>query len=1118
MIKRKRSARHHPSMLHVGFRVPRRYGIAKISRVLGATLAVLLLASVMSAAGLYFLLRGESLENSTLNQSIETNIQRFLGPDYVIDLGRTAVAFDGLLSVASTDVHILRAVDHKQVSTLGRVLVGVRPLSLLYGEPQIDSVVIEDSVLEAGLLPIPANAPVHDIDTALRTMGKGLASLGSQFASERFRLFRFSNVRVSGLGKRGPGEVLIKDLEVRFRRDNGLKLEGELATTHSRAYLDGSYSVSRDGSAMLDFDASGIGLRDWLPDPLERAKGPIGWDGKLSARATLVFAPDGEPQEPEIKLSVGHSTLRAGRYATTTIKDLQLNLRLMPSRNQIELVPSLLSAGNFNARLIGGVRPVDEGLGYAGPLQFELIADPAAGTPTFVGETSQPGAIRLSGTFDRKKKLLDIPTIEARIGKDQAVGSASIGFGGETPSIAAAAASDGLSIAAIKQFWPYWIAPPARKWALRNVIGGRATSITIDARIPSGIVGRFRQGKKMKPEEFKLHADFSGVRLDTFGELPAIRNAAGSFDITGMTASAHINSGRIFLPDDRTVEVSSGDFRIGDFGERPAHAEVHIAGDGELRAVAEIAAARPLDVPARVDMRAGQLSGKADVDVVARFPLTPKIDPKSVEWSAILELDDAASSKKIQGHAVANGKLHIEATPKEVRIKGTAAVDGITTRIAMTEPVGNSGVKSEREFTALVDEKARAKMGLDLGEIITGNMEVQIKTDKNGAERQVIDLKDAELNLPWIGWTKGQGIEATASFKLRNKDGTTHLDDFYLEGEGFSAVGSLAFDKKGIVSADLANVTLNEGDLLSVQLKRKGKTYNIRAEGQRYDARGLINKLIHEGGFVEAQGSNSIVLTANIGTVRGFGGRSINGVSMSYGAVNGWFDNLSLRGTFSQSEYVSLVASTSNKVTTFEVDTTDAGATLGMVDVYRHMSGGRMLARLTRTAGGPFKGPVNITNFLVEDEPRLKSLVSDPSQIDIDRGANADAIRERLSHMKTNRAHFQEGKAVIEKGGDYFRVTDGVLRGTQIGFTFDGLLYDPDNHMSLSGTFMPGMGISRAIGLIPVVGELFGNGRDTSLIGITFRLTGLAKNPTIEVNPVSIVAPGVFRKVFEFSN
>ncbi len=1107
-------------MRQSGFRIPRRYGIAKAMRILGATLAVLVLALIMSAAGLYFLLRGESLENSTLNLSIEANIQRLVGPDYVVDLGRTAVAFDGLLSVAGTDVRILRAVDRQPVSTFGRVLVGVKPLSLLRQEPQIDAVEIEDSTLDARLLPLPASAPVHDLEELLRRIGDGVSDLGGQFARERFRLFRFSNVRITGLdiGRREPDDILVEKLVVRFRRDSGLKIRGELSTKHSQALIDSSYAVARDGSRQLKFAAEGIGLRDWLPDPMEREVGPIGWDSKASVDAKLIYKPDGTPLDPEIKLSFGPGTLRAGRYATTQLNDLSLNLQIMASRNQIELLPSMLSAGHFDARMIGGVRPVDAEQGYAGPLQFELIADPAAGTPTVVGEPSQPGALKLAGTYHRRQKLLDISDIDVRIGKDRAVGSASIGFRGETPSIAAAAASDGLSIAAIKQFWPYWVAPPARDWALRNVVGGRATSITVDARIPGGLIGRFHKGAKMEPDQFKLRADFSGVRLDTFGELPAIRDAAGTFDINGMAVSAHMQSGSIFLPNDSAVEVTSGNFAIEDFGERPARAEVRIAGSGALRSIAEVAAARPLDVPARIQMRPEQFSGEGHVDVVARFPVTREIGRKDVDWSAILELDGAGSTEKIQGRLISGADVHIEATPVQIRVMGKADIDGVPTRVEMTEPMAGSTGPREREFTALVDEKARAKMGLKLDPIVTGDMEVKIKQDKSGAEIHVIDLKKAEVTLPWLGWVKGQGIDASASFKLVSKSGITHLDDFYLEGEGFSAVGSLVFDKKGVVSADFANVTLNKGDVLSVQIKRDDKVYRVKAEGPRYDARGLINKLMHEGGFGDAQGDTSVVVTANIGTVLGFGGAAMNGVSMSYGAVNGWFDNLSMRGTFSQSEYASIVASTSNRETTFEIDTTNAGAALRMVDVYRKMNGGRMLARLSRTAGGPFKGPVNITNFVVENESRLKSLVSDPAQVQVERGANGDAIRERLRRMETNRATFQEGKAIIEKGEDFFRIEDGVLRGTQIGFTFDGLLYDANRHMSLSGTFMPGMGLSRAIGLIPVVGELFGNGRDTSLIGITFRLSGPAKNPNIEINPVSIVAPGVFRKVFEFNN
>ncbi|EHS53329.1 hypothetical protein PDO_4287, partial [Rhizobium sp. PDO1-076] len=36
------------------------------------------------------------------------------------------------------------------------------------------------------------------------------------------------------------------------------------------------------------------------------------------------------------------------------------------------------------------------------------------------------------------------------------------------------------------------------------------------------------------------------------------------------------------------------------------------------------------------------------------------------------------------------------------------------------------------------------------------------------------------------------------------------------------------------------------------------------------------------------------------------------------------------------------------------------------------------------------------------------------------------------------------------------------------------------------------------------------------LLGITFKLTGAVERPNLVINPLSIIAPGVFRQIFEF--
>jgi len=1100
-------------------RVPRRSRAMRALRVVGATMVVLLLAAVMSTIGLYFLLRGDSLGDSSLNRSIVANIERLLGPQFSIDLGGTAVAFDpnGLLSVAGNEVRVMRATDRQPVSTLKRVVVGVRPLSLLARDPQVDAIIIEDTVLDFAILPLmPSAGPIVDLKEMLARIGRDFARLGDQFANERFRLVRLKDVTLRGvtLGRRDPTDVHVSELRLRFRNKSQLTLDAKIETGTSSIELEARYRLAGADGASVEFTAGGINLREWLGDPYAD-EGPVGWDGIASIEGTMAFAPDGSPLEPKLTVNLTPGDLRVGHISTTRVRDAHFNLRILPDRNQIELDQSNWIAGEFRARLIGGLRPVDEKLGYSGPIEFELIANPAAGSPTVAGEESMPIALRLGGRIDVGRKLIDMSTITVFSGEDRAEGSASIVFGGPTPAIAAAGQSQGMPVAVVKQIWPFWLAAPARDWAFRNIHGGRLTNIALEAAIPAGIIGRIRFGARMAPEHFRMAADFGDVRFNSFGELPQISDATGKVELLGMGFRADLIKGEVIQPDVAPVALHASSFAIADYAQRPAQAEVHVSAEGDAGAVALISAAKPLDVPRRINMTAGQLSGPANADIVARFPLKRGLTPPEVEWNALIETRGGASSKPIEGRRIANANLMIEATPTRARVNGVAEIDGVRTSMQMSEPVG-TGEPAERVFNAVLDEAARKKMGLKLAPIIAGTMKVRFEQQGKQGERHEVDLTDAELSLPWVGWTKGKGIAAKASFRMKADGQKTRLDDFYIEGPGFSAAGSIVFDKQGLLSADFANISLNQGDSLSIGIKRKAKLYEIVADGARYDARGLINKLIHQGGFGDAQGTMNVVMNANIGQVRGFNDELVRNVSLSYGTRDGWFDQLSLRGSQSNTEYVGVVASTVKGLTTFNINATDAGSALRMVDVYRRMRGGAMEAKLVRQGAGPFRGDVRVKSFIIEDEPRLARLVSEPVIDDIDRSVDAVQVRRELAKVDTNRVRFIEAKARIEKSDKAFRVEDGVLTGVKVGFTFDGLLYDEKDRMDLTGTFMPGMSLSRAIGMIPLVGELLGNGKDSALLGITFRLSGQRKNPVIEINPMSMVTPGIFRKVFEF--
>ncbi len=111
---------------------------------------------------------------------------------------------------------------------------------------------------------------------------------------------------------------------------------------------------------------------------------------------------------------------------------------------------------------------------------------------------------------------------------------------------------------------------------------------------------------------------------------------------------------------------------------------------------------------------------------------------------------------------------------------------------------------------------------------------------------------------------------------------------------------------------------------------------------------------------------------------------------------------------------------------------------------------------------------------------------------------------------------FSRGFAQVRAAGGALSVANGVVRGETVGATFQGIVRDANGNIDMTGTFMPAYGLNRLFAELPLIGIILGNGNDRGLIGITFKLAGPVEQPNLTINPLSIIAPGVFRNIFEF--
>jgi hypothetical protein len=143
------------------------------------------------------------------------------------------------------------------------------------------------------------------------------------------------------------------------------------------------------------------------------------------------------------------------------------------------------------------------------------------------------------------------------------------------------------------------------------------------------------------------------------------------------------------------------------------------------------------------------------------------------------------------------------------------------------------------------------------------------------------------------------------------------------------------------------------------------------------------------------------------------------------------------------------------------------------------------------------QGVLRVQNFAVHDEAQLERAVSSGAQRQRN-GLEFTGMRVEFNRMP--------GRVTLR---------EGVVRGPMLGGTIDGLVDYTRDEVHMRGTLVPLYGPNNLLGQIPIVG-LFMGGDKEGLLGITYEVVGRPGNPVLRINPISALAPGLLRKVFEF--
>ncbi|KWV51042.1 hypothetical protein AS026_06860 [Rhizobium altiplani] len=1091
---------------------PSRSRMRKTAGATGGCIAVILFV----LAAIVFTVES-GIFDGPLTRQAQAALNSAIGPRYRAEVGSTAIRFTSNLRLAleARNVNMIDEKSGQHLSTTHAMRMALDPLQLFRGRIAIAQIEAEDIALDTALLPSGKPLKLDDvrIDEIPAAMEAAFAQL--DMIDSFVERGGTRSVKLSGIDIKladtanGPLSIVINSLDFTRTRQGALALDGEVAINGKAATLSVITERTGERTSKLTGQLAGVDLG---PFTLKRnVQGQIrqGIDG--SGDVTISAVRTGDQAEPALGASVD---LEPGQfYMDGDQQELsggRINLAYDFDKQKLEIAKSRVQFGATSVPLTGALIDLDKIDAAAGKgFGIDLLVSGGTAAPTASGEQPLAFDIQATGRYLVTDRELEFPNMRVSSPAGGLFGSLHVRLGDVSPEISFAGQSQQLQTTAVKQLWPFWMASKGREWVQRNLFGGTVTDASISVFIPFGRLDEaVGKGLKLDKNQIRIAFDIADTRMNVAGDIPPIRDMNAHFDLSGPRATISIKSGTAFFPSGRSVNVGEGTFVLPSTYDKPLMAELNLPISGAADAVGELLTYKPIQVLQRAGFVPEDLRGKVSAKVQARIGLISSQNPPPAEWKAVLQLQDLDVAKPFSGRKITGLDGVLNADPKQVSLDGKGLIDGIPAGIKLVEPTDkSSNVQPQQTITATLNNDQREKVLPGLNDIVDGSVDVELNRIDQDRQAVTVDLGRARLSLPWIGWSKGGGIGATATFEASGPADNTELKNFVLKGDGFGANGSLVIGKGNLVKADFDSVKLSSLDDFSVSVKRGKGGFDVSVSGESADARPIIARLKSSSGG-DSDHSGSISVRAKLGRVVGFNDEKLRNAEMTYVSSGGRLQTLNFTGVTDSGE--AFVAQTKGNGV-INVTSGDAGSVSRFADLYQHMMGGLLNMQIRLGAGDNWDGSIDIRRFSLVNEQRLHSIVSTP--VGEEQRSLNSAVKRNID---TSAQRFQRGFARIVSQNGVVSIENGVVRGDQVGAVFQGMVRDQRGRMDMTGTFMPAYGLNRLFAELPLIGIILGNGTDRGLIGITFKLTGKLESPDLIINPLSIIAPGVFRNIFEF--
>ncbi|WP_168770518.1 DUF3971 domain-containing protein [Flavimaricola marinus] len=884
-------------------------------------------------------------------------------------------------------------------------------------------------------------------------------------------------------------------------------LNGDFALLAGRDFVT---EIGLEVTSARDSQAASIAIQvtDALAPDIASQSPALSWlgllDARLSAQLVGSLEPDGEVGELEARLDIAGGVLQPERGARpVAFEGARAVLGYDPGLDRIRFdeVSVISEWGRVSANGQAYLRELTDGWPEALIGQFtltDILLDPpdVYDAPVRLASAGVDFRLRLApfaldvGAFH----IIDVPpvtlasadTAVAQSLTDAATaaridGHARVTAGSDGWRVALDAGVDRIDIARVLALWPTAFKPGTRRWFVNNVRRATMSDVTAGLRIEPG---------QERPVIAMTQA-FSDAEVRVLRHLPPVRAASGSVAIQNNALTVMLDQGRMAAPQGGTVGLAGSVFRIPDSRIRQPPATLHLETQSTITAALSILDQPPWSFISKAGREVTMAQGRARASADVQFRLRPREDGDRVLFDVTADLTEVRSDVLVPGRTLAASALRLSVDPEGLEITGPMRLGRVPGDVTFRtgfgpDQSGSATVTGEIELSErFIDEFG---IGLPPG-MVTGAGRGQIDLALGGGPPRfslTSNLSGIRVSIPSLGYTKPQG--STGRFEISGQLGEVpRVDRVALDAAGLDAVGQITLSPSGgLDRAEFSRVRL--GGWLNSPATLVGRRPNrppeVRVSGGTLDLRrAQFGGSGGEGGpmtvsLSRLQVTEGIALTGFRGEFSGAGG--FNGSFTAQ--VNGGAE---IRGSVAPGGGGTAVRIVSN----------NAGAVISSAGWLENGVGGTLDATLTPAgAEGVYDGRARIANIRVRDAPALAQLI------------DAISVVGLLQQLDGQGLSFTNVDAAFRILPDRISVSQASAVGPGLGISLDGTYTQADRRMDFRGVISPLYLLNGVGAVLTRPGE--------GLFGFNYTLRGPVGSPSVQVNPLSILTPGMFREIF----